>query len=88
MSWTVKISRQAREDLDYFRAHDRSAYLNCYRLSTAVSKDPFAGAGKPYKIEGLGGNIWCRRTTLEDRMVYEVFDNQVTVAAYRTHIEQ
>jgi toxin YoeB len=87
MSWTVRISRQARADLDHFRAHDTSAYVNCHRLSKAVSKDPFGGVGKPRKIESLGGEVWCRRITLEDRMVYEVFEHSVTVAAYRTHIE-
>ena len=87
MSWTVRISRQARADLDHFRAHDRSAYLSCHRLSKAVSKDPFGGMGKPRKIESLDGEVWCRRTTLEDRMVYEVFENSVTVSSYRTHIE-
>ncbi len=87
MSWTVRISRQARVDLDHFRAHDRSAYVNCHDLTLAVSKDPFSGAGKPRKIVGIDGEVWCRRSTLEDRMVYEVFEGAVTVAAYRTHID-
>ena len=87
MSWTVKISNQARADLDHFRAYDRASYLNCYRLSVAVSKDPFFGPGKPMPIEGLNGNVWCRRTNISDRMVYELFDNSITVASYRTHLE-
>ena len=87
MSWTVKISKQARTDLDHFRAYDRNTYLNCYRLTAAVSKDPFAGPGKPVRIEGLGGNVWCRRTSLTDRMIYELFGNSIIVASHRTHIE-
>ena len=87
MSWTVRISRQARVDLDYFRAHDRTAYLNCHHLTAAVSRDPFSGAGKPRKIEGLDGVVWFRRSTLEDRMVYEVFEGAVIVASYRPHFD-
>ena len=87
MSWTVKISKQARADLDYFRAHDNATYLNCYNLSVAVSRDPFSGPGKPTQIDGLNGNVWFRRTSIADRMVYEVFENSITVASYRTHLE-
>ncbi|MBN1687127.1 MAG: type II toxin-antitoxin system YoeB family toxin [Spirochaetales bacterium] len=87
MSWTINISKQAQADLDHFRAHDRAAYLNCYRLSLALRKDPFSGPGKPAKLQGLTGEVWYRRTSIQDHMVYEVFDNSVTVASYRTHIE-
>ena len=87
MSWTVTISKQAQADLDFFRAHDRALYLNCHRLSVAISKDPFSGPGKPTKIDGLGGDVWCRRTSIGDLMVYEVFDNTVAVASFRTHLE-
>lgn len=84
---SVRISRQARADLDHFRAHDRAAYENCYRLSVEVSRDPFSGLGKPQKIDALGGDVWCRRTTLEDLMVYEVYEESVIIASYRTHVD-
>lgn len=87
MSWTVRISKQAQADLDHFRAHDNATYHNCYRLSMALLKDPFSGPGKPAKLQGLTGEVWCRRTNIEDRMVYEVFDNSITVASFRTHLE-
>jgi len=87
MSWTVKISKQAQTDLDHFRAYDGATYRNCYKLSKAVGKDPFSGPGKPLKIEGVGGSVWCRRTSISDRMVYELFEDSVIVASYRTHIE-
>jgi len=87
MSWTVKISKQARADLDHFRAHDGATYRNCHFLSIAVGKDPFSGPGKPTKVQGIDGEVWCRRTNIEDRMVYEVFAHSVTVASYRTHLE-
>jgi toxin YoeB len=87
MSWTLKISKQARADLDYFRAYDSEIYRNCYELSKAVVKDPFSGPGKPLKLSGARGEVWFRRTSLEHRMVYQVFDNLIIVASYRTHID-
>ena len=87
MSWILKISSQAREDLDYFRAHDREIYRNCYLITKAIEEDPYSGPGKPLRINELVGEVWFRRTSLEDRAVYEVFGKTVKIAAYRTHIE-
>ena len=87
MSWIVKISKLARADLDYFRAHDNTAYLDCYRLSESISDDPFSGPGKPLQIDGFDGKVWCRRTSIEDLLVYEVFDNSVAIASFRTHLD-
>ena len=87
MSWTVQISRRAREDLDYFRAYDRNTYNTCYSLTSSVAIDPCNGTGKPTQAGDLGGNVWFRRITLEHRMVYEVFKDSIIVASYRTHIE-
>ncbi len=41
MSWKVKISKQAREDLDYFRAYDKNIYKTCYKLTNVLAADPF-----------------------------------------------
>ena len=85
MSWNMTISDQARQDLDYFRAYLPDVYRRCYELSRAVEESPYDGPGRPLNATRLGPNVWTRRVTLEHRMVYEVFDATVLVAAYRTH---
>ncbi len=85
MSWNLKISKQARKDLDHFRAYDRSTYRDCYRLTRSIAVDPYSGPGKPLKIEELNGDVWFRRTSLDNRMVYEVFEHTVKIASYRMH---
>ena len=87
MPWTVRISKQARADLDHFRAYDRGTYQTCNDLSNAVAVDPYGGPGKPLRLSEAGGEVWFRRTSLEHRMVYEVFDDVVIVASYRTHVD-
>lgn len=87
MSWTLKISEQARQDLDYFRAYLPDVYRTCLRLSKAVEISPFEGIGRPINIAPLGANVWSRNVSLEHRMVYEVFADTVLVAAYRKHID-
>ena len=87
MSWKLKISNQARKDLDYFRAYDKQIYRNCYNITKSITTDPYSGLGKPLKIDELGNDVWLRRTSLENRAVYEIFGKTVKIAAYRTHLE-
>lgn len=84
-SWTIKISKQAKEDLDWFKQNNKQLYIKCFDLTLAVLEDPFKGIGKPEPLKYLGGNTWSRRVTQEHRMVYEIFGNQIIVAAYRYH---
>jgi len=85
ISWSLKISPQAEKDLAWFRKKNRKLYEKCFDLTLAVMKNPTTGIGKPESLKYLGGNVWSRRVSLEHRMVYEIFDNLVIVAAYRYH---
>ena len=87
MFWKVKISNQAREDLDYFRAYDKNTYKTCYELTNILATDPWKGPGKPIHANELGGDVWFRRLSLEHRMVYEIFKDLIIVASYRIHFE-
>lgn len=87
MSWNVKISNTAREDLDNLRAYQPELYLRAFRMTQSISVDPRQGIGAPKNIRGLGPNVWIRNLSLKHRVVYELLDNCVAIAAYRTHIE-
>ena len=84
-SWSIKISSQAIDDLSWFRRTDRKIYSKCFDLTLAVLENPFEGIGKPEPLKSLGSNIWSRRVNLEHRMVYEIFNKLIVVAAYRYH---
>jgi toxin YoeB len=51
----------------------------------AVMRDPFGGIGKPEPLKHLGGNVWSRRITESDRLVYEAFDDRVEFLQARYH---
>ncbi len=70
-----------------FTEDPKSLYLKCFDLTREVIKEPFQGIGKPEHLKRLSGNVWSRRISHEHRMVYEVFDSLIVVAAYRYHYE-
>ncbi len=88
MSWKVKISNLAGQDLDRLRAYAGDIYADAYAIAQAIEKDPYSGPGSPRKAELLGPNVWYRSISLEHRVVYEVFDDStVLIASFRTHFE-
>ena len=89
MSWTLKISSQAKKDLAWFKKNEKQLYIKCFDLTLAVLEDPHNGIGKPEHLKRLGGDVWSRRVNLEHRMVYEIYENQqIIVIAYRYHYSQ
>lgn len=76
-----------RADLQHFVETDRSVALRLLDLVEATLRDPFAGIGKPEPLKYLGPNIWSRRLTRSDRLVYRVLDQQIHFLQGRYHYE-
>ena len=87
MSWKVRISRRALEDLDQLRAYDSNLYSQAYDVARSIEADPFEGIGSPGRLSLIGPNVWYRRLSLVHRVVYEVSEELVVIAAFRLHIE-
>ena len=79
------LQDECREDLRYWVDTDRKVALRVLDLMEAVLRDPFAGIGKPEPLKHLGDNLWSRRITEADRLVYEVFDDRVEFLQARYH---
>lgn len=79
------LQDECREDLRYWVDTNRKVALRVLDLMEAVMRDPFGGVGKPEPLKHLGGNVWSRRVTEADRLVYEVFDNRVEFLQARYH---
>lgn len=50
-----------------------------------VRRDPYRGTGKPEPQKHLGSDIWSRRITQQDRLVYRVGDDFVDFLQARYH---
>ena len=73
------------EDLAFWVRTDRKTALRVLALMKAVSRDPFDGPGKPEPLKHLGSDIWSRRITARDRLVYRVLDDGVDFLQARYH---
>lgn len=76
---------EALEDLRYWVPHDRKLAAKVLELIEAARRDPFTGIGKPEPLKNLGSDVWSRRITREDRLVYRVTDDFIDVLQARYH---
>jgi len=79
------IQDECMEDLEHWIATDRKIALRVFNLMKAGRRDPFRGIGKPEPLKHLGPDIWSRRITSRDRLVYRVGDDFVDFLQARYH---
>jgi toxin YoeB len=73
------------EDLEHWVRTNRKVALKVLRLMKEVRRDPFTGIGKPEPLKHLGPDVWSRRITAQDRLVYRVSDDSVDFLQARYH---
>lgn len=79
------VQDECREDLRYFVDTHRRTALRVLDLMDAALRDPFDGIGKPEPLKHLGPDIWARRITELDRLVYKVYDDSIDFLQARYH---
>lgn len=81
----VVMQDECREDLRHWVDTNRKTALRVLDLIEASLRDPFDGIGKPEPLKHLGADVWARRITGEDRLVYRVYDESVDFLQARYH---
>lgn len=79
------IQEECLEDLRFWVDSNRKIALKMLDLMEAALRDSFSGIGKPEHLRHMGGNVWSRRITKADWLVYEVFDDRIEFLQGRYH---
>ena len=75
----------AWEDYLHWQKSDKKMMERINRMIRDVSRDPFAGPGKPEPLKHALSGYWSRRITDEHRMVYRVQGDELQIAQLRFH---
>ena len=76
---------QFLEDLTFWVDTNRKIALRLLSLVEDIRRTPFTGTGKPEPLKYQGANIWSRRLTDADRVVYMVSDDRIDFLQARYH---
>lgn len=80
MSYNLRLSNQAIEDLRYFKRSGQLAIVKKIGvLLHELEEHPYTGIGKPEQLRFELSGHWSRRITQEHRMTYRVEETEVLV---------
>ena len=79
------IQEECMEDLAYWVATDQRVALRVFELMKEARRDPLRGIGKPELLKHVGVDIWSRRITQRDRLVYRVTHEYIDFLQARYH---
>jgi toxin YoeB len=75
------------EDYLYWQKTDKKILRKINSLIKDISRNPFAGIGKPEPLRYKYQGYWSRRIDSEHRLIYAVKDNEILIAKCRFHYE-
>jgi toxin YoeB len=81
------VTSGALEDLEAWSTTSPKVLSKIIRLIAETTRSPRTGTGKPERLKHLGGEVWSRRITEKDRLVYDIQPDVITIIACRFHYD-
>ena len=78
----------AWEDYVYWQNQDKKTLKRINMLIQSMLRTPFEGEGKPEELRGDLSGKWSRRIDSQNRIVYELADDTITILQCRTHYDE
>ena len=80
-------SDEGWEDYLFWQTQDRRTLKRVNELIKDIERDPFRGKGKPEPLRYEWQGYWSRRINDKDRIIYRIHNNQLEIAACRSHYD-
>ncbi len=75
------------EDYLYWQKTNKKYVKKINDLLKAISREPYAGIGKPEPLKHNYQGFWSRRIDNEHRLIYQVKDDEILIAKCRFHYD-
>lgn len=82
--YSVTYSEEALRSISMYKKSDPASYKKVMRLSRELHEHPRTGIGKPEALKWVEGNVYSRVVNKKDRLVYEIYDEEVSVYVIST----
>lgn len=79
------FAENAWQDYLYWQKTDKKQLKRINTLIKAITRDPFAGIGKPEPLKHALSGYWSRRIDDEHRLVYKIQEDALLIAQLRYH---
>lgn len=79
MSYRIQFSEEAQRVIKKWKKSNPTSFKKLYRLLPELEKHPRTGTGHPEPLKGGHGITYSRRLSGQDRIIYDIYDDVVTV---------
>ena len=79
MNYQLEFSTEAQKIIAKWKKSNPSAFKKLYNLLPELEKHPRSGTGHPEALKGGQGITYSRHLTARDRIIYDIYENTVTV---------
>ena len=83
----ILFEAETFEDYNAWAKMDRKIYNKIVELLKDIERSPFSGIGKPEPLKYGLNWFWSRRISDEHRLIYQVTDTEILIAACKSHYE-
>jgi toxin YoeB len=83
----LSVTSGALEDLEAWSTTNSKVLSKIIRLIAETTRTPRTGTGKPERLKHLDGEVWSRRITEKDRLVYDIQSDTIVIIACRFHYD-
>lgn len=88
MKRRILFEADAFEDFNEWAKSDRKIYNKIAELIKDIERNPYLGIGKPEPLKYELSGFWSRRITDEHRLIYQVSDTKILIAACKGHYKR
>lgn len=82
------FTSSAWEDYLYWQSQDKKTLRRINMLIQSMLRTPFEGEGKPEALRGELSGKWSRRIDSQNRIVYVVDEDTITILQCKTHYNE
>ena len=79
MSYRIQFSQEAKGVIRKWKKSNPVSFRRLYRLLPELESHPRTGTGHPVPLKGGNGITYSRRLSGHGRIIYDIYDDVVTV---------
>ena len=85
--YKVNILKKTNNDLNWQRKNDKKAYIKVFDLLREIMVDPRNGTGKPESLKYFASEVYSRRVSQKDRLVYTIYEasKEIEILSTKEH---
>ncbi len=82
--YRIDFTRSAVKDIAKIEKSDLKSFRKLEKLIKELKLHPRTGTGMPEQLKHQSGEIWSRRLNKKDRLVYEIFEQEITITVVQS----